>query len=113
RIGAFPGRGAARSDAPLIRDRCKGRVWNDPGSATHQKRVYARLARAMVASLCGALRPGNAGKGRYPQLRRTRAPISTGARAGFAAAAAPAAFGHAQRSNLSSKASGMKRVREA
>jgi hypothetical protein len=31
----FPGRGAARSDAPLIGDRHKLRVCNDPGSAAH------------------------------------------------------------------------------
>ena len=49
----------------------------------------------------------------YPQLRRTRAPISIGARADFAAAGAAAARGQAIRSNLLSKASGMKRVRDA
>jgi hypothetical protein len=48
-----------------------------------------------------------------PQLRRTRAPISIGARAGLAAAGAAEGFGQARRSNLSSKASGMKRVRDA
>jgi hypothetical protein len=31
----FPGCGAARSDAPLIRDRPKRGVRNDPGSAAH------------------------------------------------------------------------------
>ena len=49
----------------------------------------------------------------YPQLRRTRAPMSIGVRAGFAAADAAAGFGQALRSNLSSKASGIKRVRDA
>jgi hypothetical protein len=39
--------------------------------------------------------------------------MSIGVRAGFAAADAAAAFGHAERSNLSNNASGMKRVREA
>src|SRR5580704_19193671 len=44
----FPGRGAARSGAPLIRDRSGLRARNDPGSAAHHS-----------ASLRAALRPGN------------------------------------------------------
>jgi hypothetical protein len=32
---AFPGRGAACNAAPLIRDRSKFRVRDDPGSAAH------------------------------------------------------------------------------
>ena len=40
---AFPGRGAARSDAALIRDRNRLRVCNDPGSAAH--RFALRCAR--------------------------------------------------------------------
>ena len=35
RLDAFPGRGAARSDAPLIRDRSDRGAWNGPGSAAH------------------------------------------------------------------------------
>ena len=46
---SFPGCGAARSGAPLIRDRRKSGVRNDPGSAAHH-----------FATLCAALRPGNA-----------------------------------------------------
>ena len=49
----------------------------------------------------------------YAQLRRTRAPMSIGVRAGFAAADAATGFGQALRSNLSSKAFGIKRVRDA
>jgi hypothetical protein len=45
---AFPGCGAARSGAPLIRDRHELGVCNDPGSAAHHS-----------ASLHAALRPGN------------------------------------------------------
>src|SRR5208283_4477764 len=44
----FPGCGAARSGAPLIRDRPTLRVCNGPGSAAHHS-----------ASLRAALRPGN------------------------------------------------------
>src|SRR5579862_400952 len=44
----FPGCGASRSDAPLIRDRSGLSVCNDPGSAAHH-----------FASLRDALRPGN------------------------------------------------------
>jgi hypothetical protein len=46
---SFPGRGAARSGAPLIRDRRKLGVSDDPGSAAHHS-----------ATLRAALRPGNA-----------------------------------------------------
>jgi hypothetical protein len=35
RAMAFPGRGAACNAAPLIRDRSKFRVRDDPGSAAH------------------------------------------------------------------------------
>src|ERR1700724_2262733 len=45
---AFPGCGAARSGAPLIRDRSGLGVCYDPGSATHH-----------FAPLRAALRPGN------------------------------------------------------
>ena len=48
-----------------------------------------------------------------PQLRRTRALMSIGARAGLGEAACAAARGHARHSNLSSKDDGIKRVREA
>src|SRR5580700_10393110 len=46
---SFPGCGAARSGAPLIRDRRKGGVYYDPGSAAHY-----------FAALRAAPRPGNA-----------------------------------------------------
>src|ERR1700720_2073478 len=46
---SFPGCGAARSGAPLIRDRRRLGVRNDPGSAAHH-----------FAALRAALRPGNA-----------------------------------------------------
>src|SRR6202035_4913266 len=48
---AFPGCGAARSGAPLIRDRRRLRVCYDPGSAAHH-----------FATLRAALRPGNASR---------------------------------------------------
>ncbi|MGD0026942.1 MAG: hypothetical protein ABSC37_20370, partial [Xanthobacteraceae bacterium] len=44
----FPGCGAARSGAPLFRDRRKLSVWNDPGSAAHHfalARYVLRCAR--------------------------------------------------------------------
>src|SRR5580692_919814 len=47
-LAAFPGCGAARSGAPLIRDRSGLGVCYDPGSATHH-----------FAPLRAALRPGN------------------------------------------------------
>jgi hypothetical protein len=47
-LAAFPGCGAARSGAPLIRDRSGLGVCYDPGSAAHHS-----------ASLHAALRPGN------------------------------------------------------
>ena len=40
----FPGRGAARSAAPLSRDRSTLGAWNDPGSAAHHQ-VVVRCAR--------------------------------------------------------------------
>jgi hypothetical protein len=53
---AFPGRGAARSGAPLIRDRHKLGIGvrDDPGSAAHHS-----------APLRAALRPG---KARYTRV---------------------------------------------
>src|SRR5580692_6042624 len=47
-LAAFPGCGAARSGAPLIRDRSGLGVRYDPGSAAHH-----------FATLRAALRPGN------------------------------------------------------
>jgi hypothetical protein len=42
----FPGRGAARSDAPQSRDRTKDGIRYDPGSAAH--RFALRCARETV-----------------------------------------------------------------
>ena len=49
----------------------------------------------------------------YPQLRRTRAQMSIVVRGALVVAPGATAFGQAERSNLSSIASGMNRVRDA
>jgi hypothetical protein len=48
----FPGHGAARSGAPLIRDRSKLGASDDPGSAAHHHSARKTRVNAQVALRC-------------------------------------------------------------